>query len=185
MGRMRNQKGFTLVEIAIVLVIIGLILGGILKGQEMIKNAKIKRIVKQADEIRAAVYSYQDRYQQLPGDDNDPTGHTGVAGLLAGNNNAQIAAAEAPDVFDHLEAAGFISGSFDGTNYAKHAFGDDFFVSWLTASAKTTHWFSYTNIPGEIGRIVDTSYDDGVNTTGGIRASAAYTTGVVTLYIEF
>ena len=70
MERTSNEKGFTLVEIAIVLVIIGLILGAILKGQSMIENAKIKRVVKQADEIRAAVYSYQDRYKQLPGDDN-------------------------------------------------------------------------------------------------------------------
>ncbi len=40
----KKQKGFTLVEIAIVLVIVGLLIGGVLKGQEMITNAKLKRI---------------------------------------------------------------------------------------------------------------------------------------------
>ena len=64
-----KQAGFTLVEIAIVLVIIGLLLGGILKGQEMITQAKIKNVVNDFNGITAAVNSYQDRYRQLPGDD--------------------------------------------------------------------------------------------------------------------
>jgi len=65
----RQQKGFTLVEIAIVLVIIGLLLGGILKGQEMITQAKIKNVVADFSGISAAYYGYQDRYRALPGDD--------------------------------------------------------------------------------------------------------------------
>ena len=63
------QKGFTLVEIAIVLVIIGLLLGGILKGQEMITQAKIKNIISDFSGISAAFHGYQDRYRALPGDD--------------------------------------------------------------------------------------------------------------------
>jgi len=54
----RNQKGFTLVELAIVLVIIGIILGAVLKGQALINNAKIKRVYNQQREVLAAVYSY-------------------------------------------------------------------------------------------------------------------------------
>ena len=67
--RIQSQKGFTLVEIAIVLVIIGLLLGGILKGQEMITQAKIKNVVNDFNGITAAINSYQDRYKALPGDD--------------------------------------------------------------------------------------------------------------------
>jgi len=73
-----TQSGFTLVEVAIVLVIIGLLVGGILKGQEMIKNAKVKNFTKQADELRAAVNTYRDRYRIFPGDDNDPVGKCGL-----------------------------------------------------------------------------------------------------------
>src|ERR1700674_5205343 len=68
-----SQSGFTLVEIAIVLVIIGLLLGGILKGQEMITQAKIKNIVNDFNGITAAINSYQDRYRSLPGDDQNAT----------------------------------------------------------------------------------------------------------------
>ena len=64
-----SQKGFTLVEIAIVLVIIGLLLGGILKGQEMITQAKIKNVIADVTGVSAAMYGYQDRYRALPGDD--------------------------------------------------------------------------------------------------------------------
>ena len=63
------QQGFTLVEIAIVLVIIGLLLGGILKGQEMITQAKIKNVIADISGVSAAMYGYQDRYRALPGDD--------------------------------------------------------------------------------------------------------------------
>ena len=75
MKRTSNQKGFTLVEIAIVLVIIGLILGAILKGQSMIENAKLKRIKSDIDSLVAGVYGYQDKFNHLPGD--DPTNQYG------------------------------------------------------------------------------------------------------------
>ena len=64
----RAQGGFTLVEIAIVLVIVGLLLAGVLKGQELIENSKIKNIAKDMDGITSAVLSYRDRYKALPGD---------------------------------------------------------------------------------------------------------------------
>ena len=68
--KIQLHKGFTLVEIAIVLVIVGLLIGGVLKGQEMITSAKLKRIESDNAGIAAAMFSYQDRYLQLPGDDS-------------------------------------------------------------------------------------------------------------------
>ncbi|HNC52627.1 MAG TPA: prepilin-type N-terminal cleavage/methylation domain-containing protein [Accumulibacter sp.] len=66
--RDRQQSGFTLVEIAIVLVIIGLLLGGVLKGQEMINSAKVKNMVNDFRTVSSLVYAYQDRFKALPGD---------------------------------------------------------------------------------------------------------------------
>jgi prepilin-type N-terminal cleavage/methylation domain-containing protein len=85
-----RQTGFTLVEIAIVLVIIGLLLGGVLKGQEMIENAKIKSIVNDMKAIQAAYNGYLDRYHALPGDETAAVmtarGWTGAAGAAVANN---------------------------------------------------------------------------------------------------
>src|SRR5471032_2293871 len=88
----RTQTGFTLVEIAIVLVIIGLLLGGILKGQEMITQAKIKNVVADFSGISAAYYGYQDRYRAIPGDDaNAASRWTTVPAAIAGNGNGVVA----------------------------------------------------------------------------------------------
>ena len=64
-----KQSGFTLVEIAIVLVIIGLLLAGVLKGQELIENSKIKSIVNDMKAVQAAYNGYLDRYKAIPGDE--------------------------------------------------------------------------------------------------------------------
>src|SRR6266699_1779816 len=96
------QPGFTLVEIAIVLVIIGLLLGGILKGQEMITQAKIKNVINDFNGIAAAMNSYQDRYRSLPGDDNSAAGRW--AGAFSGNGNGQFDAGGAAEVYNNVPA---------------------------------------------------------------------------------
>ena len=87
----RKQLGFTLVEIAIVLVIIGLLLGGVLKGQEMIENGRIKSVVADMSGISAAYNSYLDRYHAIPGDESLATMTArGWPGTLGGNGNGVL-----------------------------------------------------------------------------------------------
>ena len=66
---MKKQAGFTLIELAIVLVIIGLLLGGVLKGQELINSAKVKNMATDFKNIQVYIYGYQDKFRALPGDD--------------------------------------------------------------------------------------------------------------------
>jgi len=77
-----KQSGFTLVEIAIVLVIIGLLLGGVLKGQELINSAKVKNFATDFRNIPLFIYGYQDKFKALPGD------HRTAATLITGAINA-------------------------------------------------------------------------------------------------
>jgi len=64
----KDEKGFTLVELAIVMIIIGLLIGGVLKGQELITNAQIASTVAQIKGIGAAVSTFDDKYNAIPGD---------------------------------------------------------------------------------------------------------------------
>lgn len=124
-----KQKGFTLVEIAIVLVIIGLLLGGILKGQELINSARVRNMADQSSGIQAAYYGFIDRYRQVPGDMLNTTACTvvgaavsaacpaGVVGGVTGANgqNGRIDMwEEAGAVWTHMSVAGFLSGTYAG-----------------------------------------------------------------------
>ena len=80
-----KQSGFTLVEIAIVLVIVGLLLGGVLKGQELINSSRAKSLYADKSAIQTAINTYQDRFRAVPGDDAAAAGRfTGLACGLQG-----------------------------------------------------------------------------------------------------
>jgi prepilin-type N-terminal cleavage/methylation domain-containing protein len=118
---MRKQSGFTLIEIAIVLVIIGLLLGGVLKGQELITSARVRNLISQQDGVKAAYFGFLDRFRALPGDYTQASVNLNCNPACSnGNGNGQITPsgfAGAPidehiAVWEHLSKAGFINGSY-------------------------------------------------------------------------
>jgi len=127
----RNQSGFTLIEIAIVLVIIGLLLGGVLKGQELINSAKVKNLATDFKNIPIYIYGYQDKYKALPGDDANAVAHLGTTakqgpippagnGIINGpwtwtSPAVAVQTDESYLFWQHIRLAGFGPGSTDTT----------------------------------------------------------------------
>ncbi len=180
----RTQSGFTLIEIAIVLVIIGLLLGGVLKGQELITQAKIKNVMKDFDATSVAVLGYQDRYKKLPGDDNAATGTgkrwatpvtgTGDGGgsVAAGSDmTTTIQDTEAGYFWADLRLAGFISGDTSSSSEVQaaplNAVGGTLRVASAVGLAQPT--LCSTQLSGKIAGAVDSQFDDGKPGTGNVR----------------
>ncbi len=127
MMRPSSEKGFTLVELAISLVVIGLIIGGVLRGKEMIHNAQISSTMSQIKSFDAAAATFRDTYGALPGDLKDPQlrlpNCTTFPCNLSGNANGKIDwtfdmgiggddFVEAFNFFPHLQKAGLIKDPF-------------------------------------------------------------------------
>ena len=101
-----TKQGFTLVEIAIVLVIIGLLLGGVLKGQELINNAKVRAIADRQNSLKVAWFSFIDRFGALPGDYIQANVY--VTGAVAGDGNGKLTQEESVQAFQHMTSAGYL-----------------------------------------------------------------------------
>jgi len=183
-----KQAGFTLVEIAIVLVIIGLLLGGILKGQEMITQAKIKNVIADFSGIAAAYHGYQDRYRAIPGDDPKADRWTGAVvgggnGWVAGKYNSATDTDESRKWWDHLRRAGFVSG----TGYTQPINATGGIVGVQTGDAAATPAAALgsmfgtivcsSSIPDKIAIALDNQMDDGDARTGTLRAQKHTTAG--------
>jgi prepilin-type N-terminal cleavage/methylation domain-containing protein len=185
-----KQSGFTLVEIAIVLVIIGLLLGGILKGQEMITQARIKNVINDFNGLTAAYASYQDRYRAIPGDDAGALGRWGLAagdatpstpgnGTVDGAYNAAAATPEPESrlFWWHLRQAGFIPGATAPAAQAAQQPTNAVsgMIGAMTGAGAATVGLSgliicSANIPDKIAIAVDTQTDDQNALTGSMRA---------------
>jgi prepilin-type N-terminal cleavage/methylation domain-containing protein len=98
-------NAFSLIELSVVLVIIGVLMGAIFKGQDLLDVAKVRSVVHDLQHIKVAFHNYQDTYGTLPGDDSNATTRFG-SGVTNGNGNGLIEAAESANVWVHLNKAG-------------------------------------------------------------------------------
>lgn len=139
--QLQNQKGFTLVEIAIVLVIIGLLLAGVLKGQELIENSKVRSLTGDYEGISAAYWAYKDRTGDYPSaDDSDG------------------------QFWKDLRAESFIAGLSDNASGPEHDFDGSFVYD--NDGIRGGKAICAENVPARVAENIDNNLDDGSATTG-------------------
>jgi prepilin-type N-terminal cleavage/methylation domain-containing protein len=198
-----DQRGFTLLELVILLLIVGVLVAGVLKGQEMITNAKVKRVAGQLDEIRAAYLGFEDRYRALPGDYSSAhlTLNCG-APCPRGNGDRRIREQETPaagsevreDIlaWTHLATSGFLRGDYhmaDGAgepndgNTPKNPYSVFLQIAFdghygLQGTGIARHNLkSGAQIPVQVLAEVDRKMDDGMPYTGIVQFSAYSVSG--------
>jgi prepilin-type N-terminal cleavage/methylation domain-containing protein len=191
----KQQTGFTLIEIAIVLVIIGLLLGGILKGQELINSAKVKNLANDFRNVPLFVYGYQDKYKALPGDDINASTHVGAAasaasvtlltptattlgnGRLEGNYNSSTDTDESVAFWQEVRLANLASGSSNFSNVAaamptNSEGGRIGIQSTAPITGMSGSYFVCSDgIQGKFAKQIDITLDDGDTAQGSVRVA--------------
>jgi ABC-2 type transport system ATP-binding protein len=175
----------------IVLVIIGLLLGGILKGQELITSARVRNIADQNSGVQAAYYGFIDRYRQVPGDWSQSSAVKSIPGVTTGGDSSgRLDSSNAWDeglaLWEHLSKSGFIQGNYTGgsskpdqddVNLApRNAFNgflmlyssSDYYDSSSTPSEKLNLVLG-TGIPVNVVAELDRKIDDGLPQSGVVR----------------
>jgi prepilin-type N-terminal cleavage/methylation domain-containing protein len=129
------KQGFSLLELAVVLVVIGLVTGGILEGRSLVRGAELRSISRQYTQFVAGATNFRDKYNALPGDMTDATTYwgdnntycpdgnpNGSPGTCNGNGNLQIdipaigppVTGEMFQFWNQLSLGGFIEGTYTG-----------------------------------------------------------------------
>jgi prepilin-type N-terminal cleavage/methylation domain-containing protein len=173
----RSERGVTLIEMAIVLVVIGFIIGAVIQGQKILYNARLQRIVSDMSDYSHAFLIYFERYGMYPGDENDtnfPSGDT-----YNGNHNGLVeAGSEADNCWEDLSNALGVVRKQSPVRGGQYSFGS------MAFGSITRNFISVGNIPNMMAQAIDARHDDGVYNTGNIQASAPYdgTDTLITLY---
>jgi hypothetical protein len=199
--RVKPAYGFALIELAIMLIIVALVLAGVLKGQELLVNARVRSLIQQHEGMRSAYLGFLDRYRAPPGDfPNAGAAVPGVSGTCGaagnpggGDGNGRIDDANGESIlaWEHLSKAGFLNGSYscagntvvDAGSVPRNPYGqfmqliyDDVYagVARPRHNLKTRN-----NIPSNVLAELDRKVDDGNAIEGTFRGST-YTSGSAT-----
>jgi prepilin-type N-terminal cleavage/methylation domain-containing protein len=182
MNNLRNQSGFTLVEMVTILAIMGILLGAITKGMVLVDNARAKRLADDFRNIPVYIADYYDQYRTFPGDDNKAA--VRFAGGISGNGNGVIdgnwndLTGEPFELWQDLRMANLIPGYISDsppTNAAGGRMGVTSASLAPISGMKGAYVFCSDGIKGDIAKQLDFMLDDGHTDTGSMRVTGAGT----------
>lgn len=176
------KQGFTLIELSIVLIIIGLLVGGIVAGSHLVESAKINATANEMQQIKQALIIYRAKYGKIPGDDNEAATRWGVSNCGSycnGNGDFKICVGacgnnkELIKIFNHLR----LSELFDGDFFTVGSGNDTAWLAQAPIEGKTFRFRAASNfinlylesaIDPLIGYRIDNKIDDGHGNTGSV-----------------
>jgi Tfp pilus assembly protein PilE len=181
-----SAGGFTLVEVAMIVLIIGFLIALVVQGQQLIRNSRVRAVMAQQEAVETAVLGFQDRYRALPGDYGEATSAIACSPACPGGNaNGRIDDAGTPResilVWAHLAGAGYLNATFTATsatatpapdNTARNVYGGYMQVvfddRWShSGNTVRRHNIKTGNgIPVDVIAEVDRKVDDGLPTSG-------------------
>jgi prepilin-type N-terminal cleavage/methylation domain-containing protein len=196
-SKFKNSSGFSLIEISVALIIISLLLGGILKGQQLINIAKEKQLESDFINLPRMIYSYQDKFKALPGDDIKAvsrfsgTGHSVQNGdgenMITGDWFEFNPTKDSSIIWQHLRLAGLMDGetNMSSPNYfPKNSLGKAIEIQSAPSIAsespildghgnalKGTYIICSRGISGELVMSLDIHLDDGNPSSGSVLAT--------------
>lgn len=188
-----SQRGFTLVEIAMVLVIAALLMGGVMRGQELVNQARIRDISNDLSGVAAAYQFYYDRYKAVPGDDFNAAGRWTAYSAKSGGGDGVVSGKymdaapsdptagsfvvdnsqnEALAFWWHLRIAGFVAGPASGPGAATQPSNSVGGIVGVQTSGLSLGSLIVceSNVPDKIATAVDTQLDDQRPNTGLVRS---------------
>jgi prepilin-type N-terminal cleavage/methylation domain-containing protein len=183
------SSGFTLVELSIVLVVVGLIIGSVLVGSSILQNSRVTATVNALQSVQSAVSTYNQNYNALPGDDkkastnfpaNGPTNSGGGNGQIGTNNSFATAVPASNDgegesalAWQCLRAAGLVKGAGTDPNPMGNAFGGVVGLQSTAFTSLSGNVVCASAIPSSAAQIIDQRLDDGNAKTGNVRGGTA------------
>ena len=193
----RKAAGFTLIEIAIVLVVVGLLVGAVLTGQELIASARVRNLADSSAGIRSAYFAFVDRYRRVPGDWNASEAGEALGAAVngGGNDNGRIDNdsgdewTEPNALWEQLAKAGFLQGEFAGDAVAPTPTNQRAPLNPFNRIMVLGRTADYLHpggtppvrlnlvlgrgIPVDIARELDLKIDDGAPDTGALRLTVS------------
>jgi len=194
--------GFTLIEVALVLVIVGLLIGGTLKGWEMIQSTRVRNMAVTTTSVQSAFFAFSDRYGHAAGDWNAVDAGKAIGDTVNGGGDDSRRVDTPPGdpwtesnaFWEQLAKAQFINGVFHGTPATeptlsndltpKNVFGQTITIGrtpdFVGATGARRHILVGRGVPVALLRELDIKLDDGNPGTGKLRATVD--DGAVTVF---